>query len=146
MTVWLELDHVREICFKLIVSYELDGREPVPSFATRYPGKLEACLAAPQQTFDEQPLYPTLVDQAAILFYLMNKDHPFLNGNKRLALVSLLVFLFFNDKWLDVPLDDLYQFSVSVAASDARLTEINLQGVKEFIGLNLIDAERTKKR
>src|SRR5262249_28111707 len=104
MTKWVELDDVREICFKLITEFKLDGTEPVPPFETRYPGRLESCLAAPRQWYAGQPLYPTLVDEGAILFYLLSKDHPFINGNKRLALVTLLVFLYFNDKWLSADL------------------------------------------
>lgn len=140
MTIWLEIDHVREICFKLIELYKLDGKEPVPPFRTRYPDKLESCLSVPRQTFGQKLLYPTLVDQAAILFYLLSKDHPFLNGNKRLALVSLLVFLYFNQRWLHVDLEDLYRFSVTVAASDAREKDRVFQEIKNFIRANMIDA------
>jgi death-on-curing protein len=45
-------------------------------------------------------LYPTLVATAAILFYLMIKNHPFQNGNKRIAITTLLTFLYNNNKWL----------------------------------------------
>src|SRR5258706_10194330 len=121
MSAWLDLDSVRDICYELAINMPWDGSEPIPAFNSRYPGRLEACLAAPQQMFGGELLYPTIYDQAAILFYLLNKDHPFLNGNKRIALTSWTVFLFINRLWLDVGnLEDLYNFAVHVASSDAR--------------------------
>src|SRR6266705_2508980 len=112
MSKWVTVEHVREVCFEVARSWPWHGQEPIPPFNTRYPGKLEACLAAPQQTFAGALLYPTLTDQAAILFYLLNKDHPFLNGNKRIAFTVLLLFLYFNDKYIDVPdLEYLYNFA-----------------------------------
>jgi len=50
---------------------------------------------------------------AAILFYLLNKNHPFANGNKRIALTALLVFLFLNGKWVVAGQDELYRFAIS---------------------------------
>jgi len=37
-------------------------------------------------------LYPTLVSKASFLFYLMIKNHPFQNGNKRIAITTLFTF------------------------------------------------------
>ncbi|HEY1235911.1 MAG TPA: type II toxin-antitoxin system death-on-curing family toxin [Candidatus Binatia bacterium] len=121
MTVWLDVDSVRDICYELAINMPWNGQEPIPAFNTRYRGKLEACLAAPQQCFGGEILYPTLYDQAAILFYLLNKDHPFVNGNKRIALTSLIVFLAVNGSWLNVgDLDYLYKIAVYVAGSPAK--------------------------
>lgn len=131
MTVWLELEHVKEICFELAVV--LPFKEPIPSFGTRFPGKLESCLAAPRHWFNGAFLYPTLVDQAAILFYVLNKDHPFANGNKRIALTSLMVFLALNHRWISVDIMKFYEFSVSVAASDAREKDRVTEYIKDFI-------------
>jgi death-on-curing family protein len=77
----------------------LEFDEPIPDFATRYPNRLESCLATPFQTFAKKSLYSSLVSKASILFYLMIKNHPFQNGNKRIATTTLMVFLFLNKKW-----------------------------------------------
>lgn len=53
----------------------------------------------------------------------MNKNRPFQNGNKRIALTTLLTFLFFNDKWLEVSARNLYVFALQIAASDALLKD-----------------------
>ncbi|MFH1855374.1 MAG: GIY-YIG nuclease family protein [bacterium] len=55
------------------------GRQAIPAFETRFPKVLESCLSAPFQTYNRKDLYPTLEDKAAILFYLLIKNHPFQN-------------------------------------------------------------------
>src|SRR5262245_27139885 len=80
----------------------VDWDEPIPDFSTRFPEKLEGAINAPFQTFDRKSLYKGLVGKAAALFYLMIKDHPFQNGNKRIAVATLLCFLLGNKYWLSV--------------------------------------------
>ena len=78
----------------------LTYNEPFPEFGTRFPNILESCLAMPFQRFSKKSLYPGLISKASILFYLMLKNHPFQNGNKRIAMTTLLVFLYMNKKWI----------------------------------------------
>jgi len=137
MTIWLTFDRFRDVCFDLAVQATWVAQEPIPSFDTRYPNRLESCLDTPRQTFGGLALYPTLVDQATILFYLLIKNHPFMNGNKRIALTALLVFLFLNGKWLSVQQEELYQFIVNVAGSDARDKDRVIAGIKDFIAAHL---------
>src|SRR3989338_2408986 len=91
--------------------------EPIPDFSTRFPNRLESCLAAPFQTFARRDLYSGLNDKAAILFYFLIKNHPFQNGNKRIAVTSLIAFLWINGYWLEVAPDELYRVAVWVAES-----------------------------
>ncbi len=60
-----------------------------------------------------------------------------LNGNKRIAVTTLLTFLFFNNKWLEVTNDQLYQFAVWVAESQPELKEGVALAIKEFIEKNI---------
>ncbi len=48
-------------------------------------GMLESALNAPLQTFDSSDLYPTTVDKITRLSYGLAMDHPFYDGNKRIA-------------------------------------------------------------
>lgn len=113
--------------------------EPIPDFGTRYPNVLESCVAVPFQTFHKKPLYKKLIGKAAILFYLMIKNHPFENGNKRIAVMTLLVFLYLNRKWLEVSNEELYKFAVSIAKSDAKLKTAYIKQIESFLNSNLID-------
>ncbi len=80
-------------------------------------GRLEAALAAPRQTMFGEELYPDLVAKAAILVFLLVKNHPFVDGNKRTAFLSLVRFLNVNGYTLDATNDELYQFTIDVATS-----------------------------
>lgn len=57
----------------------------------------EASLSAISQTFDGQDVYPSIAEKAANLLYLVIKDHPFYDGNKRIGALLFVVFLTIND-------------------------------------------------
>ena len=139
MTNWFGLKGFRQVCFELAATSSWIELEPIPAFETRFPGKLESCLATPQQTFDGEPLYPTLVDQASIFFYLLIKNHPFANGNKRIAVVGLIVFRLMNDRWLEATNDELYELTIEVASSAAGRHAEVLEEIKSFIQSRLTD-------
>ncbi len=80
-------------------------------------GLLESALATPQQTMFGKNLYPDLISQAAILFFLLIKNHPFLDGNKRTAFLCLIRFLEVNGFEIQADDDQLYQFTADVASS-----------------------------
>lgn len=141
MSIWFTLGSFRQLCFDLATSARWSEDEPIPEFDTRFPGRLESCVETPRQTFEGRPLYPTLIDQAAILFYFLNKNHPFENGNKRIALTALLVFLFLNGKWLVAETQELYEFAIGVAASDAREKDRVVEETKEFLETHLKDID-----
>jgi prophage maintenance system killer protein len=54
---------------------------------------LSRILAAIEQTFDGQPLYPSVQVRAAHLLYFLIKDHPFADGNKRIGAFLFLDYL-----------------------------------------------------
>jgi death-on-curing family protein len=107
--------------------------EPIPGFSTRFPNILESCLETPFQTFAGKDLYPGFFDKAGILFYLMIKNHPFKNGNKRIAMSTLLVVLYSNDQWIKVDTQVLYNFAVWVAESPADAKDQMLNYIKKFL-------------
>ncbi len=79
------VDHLRDL--------NDESTEDIPPFETRYPDRLESILEQIQSEIFGRELYPGLTTKAARLFYLMNKGHPFLNGNKRIATATLYFFL-----------------------------------------------------
>lgn len=113
--------------------------EPTPDFKTRFPGILESCLATPFGTFGGKDFYKGLIEKAGVLFYLMIKNHPFQNGNKRIAVTSLLTFLSLNKKWLKVDTQALYRFAVWVAESSADVKEDTIRAIQTFLKKYLKD-------
>jgi len=113
--------------------------EPIPNFTTRFPNVLESCLMVPFETFEKKPMYGGLIKKAAILFYLMIKNHPFQNGNKRVAITALFLFLYKNKKWLKVDNKELYNFAVWVAESPPKLKKETVMAVEQFLKTYLVN-------
>lgn len=56
-------------------------------------GLLESALVSPFQTFGGEELCPNAEQKAARLCYSLIKNHPFADGNKRIGILAMLVFL-----------------------------------------------------
>ena len=133
----ITVEEVEFIAFQLAREM-LTFDEPIPDFSTRFPNALESCLAVPFQRFSGKSPYPTLVSKAAMLFYLMNKKNPFQNGNKRIAMTTLFVFLYRNGKWLKVDTQELYNFTVWVAQSPRTVKEETVKATEKFLKRYLV--------
>jgi len=133
----LTVKEVEYIAFRLAKEM-LSYNEPIPEFSTRFPNILESCLASPFQTFAGKSLYATIVGKAGILFYLMIKNHPFQNGNKRIAMTTLFVFLHKNGNWLKVDTQELYNFTVWVAQSPPKFKEETIKAIEKFLKTYLV--------
>ena len=113
--------------------------EPIPDFSTRYTNALERCIDTPFQSFGGKQLYPGLRKKASILFYFMVKNHPFQNGNKRIAMATLFYFLFRNGKWLKVDNQELYNFAKWIAVSNPKLKEDTVNAIETFLKSYMVD-------
>ena len=111
--------------------------EPIPPFKTRSAHKLESCITQPYMSFGGKELYPGFINKAAILFYLMNKNHPFLNGNKRVAMTTLFYFLSIHSFWLNVDQQRLYNFAKWVSASPPEFKDDVVRTIKKFVNTYL---------
>ena len=137
----LSITDIEFIAFRVakeLMSYS----EPIPDFATRFPNALESCLASPFQKFNKKSLYKGLIGKAAILFYLMIKNHPFQNGNKRVAVTTLLVFLYRNKKWLEIDSKEFYNFAIWITESPAKLKKETVQAIEHFLKDNIVDLNK----
>ena len=132
----ISIAEVEYIAFRL--AKELPFEEHIPNFSTRFPNILESCLATPFQSFSRKSLYPTLISKASMLFYLMVKNHPFQNGNKRIAMTTLLVFLFMNNQWIEVDLQEMLNFARWVAESPSRLKNEVVKAIEKFLKLYIV--------
>jgi len=137
----ITVKEVEYIAFKLAKEL-LSFNEPIPDFSTRFPNILESCLATPFQRFSGKSLYPTLVSKAAMLFYLLIKNHPFLNGNKRIAMTTLFVFLYRNKKWIRVDTQELYNFTVWVAQSPPTVKDETVKATQKFLKTHLVNLDQ----
>ena len=79
---------------------------------------LESALALPRQTFGGRYLYRTWDEKAGVLMRSLIKNHPLVDGNKRLAVATTFVFLLMNGRFLLVPNDEIVRFALKVAVSE----------------------------
>jgi len=136
----ITVKEVEYIAFRLAEEM-LAFDEPIPDFSTRFPNILESCLATPFQSFSGRFLYPGLISKASMLFYLMIKNHPFQNGNKRIAMTTLFVFLHKNKKWLKVDTQEFYNFTVWTAQSPGKVKEEVIKAIEKFIKTCIVNLE-----
>ncbi len=67
--------------------------EATQLFGQEQQNKLEAIIKNIYQTFGGKSLYPTIEDKAASVLYFVIKDHPFVDGNKRIGAMLFIYFL-----------------------------------------------------
>lgn len=94
--------------------------EPVPPLAFAKSEEIEALVKLPRHQFFGFEQYPTIAEKAAIIFYSINKRQMFLNGNKRMSTLSLLVFLGINGYRLDVSPDALRDKALWLAQTESQ--------------------------
>lgn len=109
-TIPISITEVELIAYRLAEKL-MKFDEPIPDFGTRFPHILESCIDTSFQKFGGKYLYGGLIRKTAVLFYLMIKNHPFKNGNKRIAMMAMLYLLHKNDKWIEVDNQVLYNFA-----------------------------------
>ncbi len=80
-------------------------------------GLLESVLARPQQRWTYEP-DADLADLAAAYAFGLAKNHPYLDGNKRIAFVAATVFLLRNGLLLDAPEPEAVVTMLGVAAGE----------------------------
>ena len=80
---------------------------------------LESAVAAPQATRMGQPLITDAIEIAAAYLFYICRNHAFIDGNKRTALASCLVFLQTNDLLpsAKLPIEDWEELVLDVASS-----------------------------
>lgn len=81
-------------------------------------GMLEAALARPQAMIFGKDAYPSLTEKAAALLHSLARDHPLIDGNKRLALAATFTYLGVNGLRLTLTDDEAYELVMAVAAGE----------------------------
>lgn len=89
-------------------------------------GLLESAVAAPRATFGGTLLHPTLPEMAAAYLFHLVRNHPFVDGNKRIGLAATIAFLGLNDLWLEAEEDELVALVVGVAQGQVGKAEVGV--------------------
>lgn len=90
--------HTQDVCYPMPDEYwaiiDTMRREfDTVVFGQEKDGGFKSALGQIQQSFNDQDLYPSIEEKAAMLLYLVVKNHAFVDGNKRIAAACFLLFL-----------------------------------------------------
>lgn len=102
---------------------------------------LKAILGNIYQSFDGVDLYPTIEEKGANFFYLIIKNHSFIDGNKRIAATLFIYFLnfyniLFNDNRQVIDNNTLVALTLLIAQSNPKEKEILIDLVMNFLCVN----------
>ena len=87
-------------------------------------GALESALAQPRMSFGGHDLYPTLIEKASALAFSVIKNHPFVDGNKRVGHAAMEIFLFLNGYEINAPVDEEEKIILQLATGELGRDEL----------------------
>ncbi|HOR89381.1 MAG TPA: type II toxin-antitoxin system death-on-curing family toxin [Clostridia bacterium] len=87
-------------------------------------GLLESVLEAPFMSFGGLELFPSILQKAARLCYGVIMNHPFVDGNKRIAAHVMLIFLSLNKIELKYTQDELVQVILEIAKGNLNASDL----------------------
>jgi death-on-curing protein len=90
----------------------------------RDPDLLRSALAMPSTTSSGEFLHRDVFEMAAAYLFHLARDHPFADGNKRVALHAAYVFLALNGFRLEAEPGRLYEFTMAVASGQVGKSEV----------------------
>ncbi|MCL2109569.1 MAG: type II toxin-antitoxin system death-on-curing family toxin [Oscillospiraceae bacterium] len=96
-------------------------------------GLLESALNAPFASYGGVDFFPTLFEKAACLAHGLIGNHPFVDGNKRIGILSMQVMLYKNGFILTCSNDELAKLGLGLAKG-----ETDIPAVHEWLKLNTI--------
>jgi len=97
-------------------------------------GLLESAVLGCSQTFDGEDIYPTVIEKASRMAYSISNNHPFVDGNKRVAVTVLLVMLRMNNITLSFTQKELIVLGLGIADGS-----IVYEDIVAWVNLHLFD-------
>jgi len=91
-------------------------------------GLLSSAVAMPYASFHDTFLHADIFEMAAAYAFHISQNHPFVDGNKRTALASALVFLELNGITISDPHEKLYEAMMSLTSGN-----LNKAGFAEIL-------------
>ncbi|BDA80162.1 death-on-curing protein [Leptospira kobayashii] len=88
-------------------------------------GLLQSAISQPLASFDGVNFHHSIFDKAAAYLFHICKNHPFIDGNKRVALATSLVFLDLNGFEVLDTNEILYDLVIAVAEGNIKIEEVS---------------------
>ena len=88
-------------------------------------GLLASALAQPRTTAQKRFLHRTIFDKAAAYGFHVCRNHPFVDGNKRIAFVLMNIFLLKNGWKLDASEEEAFEITITLASGSLTKTDLS---------------------
>jgi death on curing protein len=126
-----------------LVSVLWPGTEPVGPDEQRSTELIESAVGRPFQSAFGADAYPALLEKAVALFHSLIANHPFLNGNKRTAVIAFDIFLMANGYFLFLSDSAMYTIAQRTASyKQLGLTHDQiLKEIRDVTGRNIVTLE-----
>lgn len=109
---------------QLLEIHALVVEETGGSVGLRDLGRLESAIATQSQHVFGEELYPTIIEKAAAMVRAIIADHPFVDGNKRTAMLTGLTLLAINNIAFKAQTSEIEDFAVRVAVEKLDVPKI----------------------
>jgi len=100
-------------------------KETGGSIGLRDLGRLESSIATQTQNVFGEELYPNIEDKSAAVIRSIIADHPFVDGNKRTAMIAGLVLLDLNNMQFIFKAGEIEDYAVKIATDHLDVPEIS---------------------
>lgn len=149
---YLSYDDLGTIAYKLAERLFTDWLGPMPVLAVlggeEGAGRVDGILQLPRQSAAGRAAYPSLYDKAAALFRSFILNHPFIDGNKRMATAVALVFLDVNDHIVCAAQQEMVDLALTVASGESkelrsiaswfRVNSVQLSGIRDAVATDSV--------
>ena len=115
--VWLTIEEVLEL-HKMLIA-QTGG-----SYGLRDMGILEGVLASSESEFDGVEFYPSILEKIAKITSAMIQNHPFIDGNKRIGMMLLLVLLELNNIKIEFSNNEIETLGLSLAEGKCKYEDL----------------------
>lgn len=96
----------------------------------REEGLLESAIESAYQTFDGQELYPTVEEKGARMCHSLVSNHAFVDGNKRIGILTLMAFLELNGAKINPTNEEIIRVGLGLAKGEITYDSL-LMWIKE---------------
>jgi len=109
---------------EILFIHQMIIKETGGSHGVRDEGLLDSAIYMPYMTFDGADLYPLLEDKASRLCFGLVKNHPFIDGNKRIGAIAMRAFLCANGVEVHYSQSELIDCILSLAKGELSAEEL----------------------
>lgn len=95
---------------------------------------LDSSISRPFNTFDQQDLYPSIIDKSAAVIESIVRNHPFIDGNKRTGYTLMRLLLLTDGLDIKATEDEKYDFVISIAKG-----ELSFDKIKSWIAAKVVE-------